>query len=170
MLKGLVRALCAGAATRALLAIASSPAMAQGPTVISGRVLSETGAPIEGASVSIEAAKAGALSKADGSYSLTAPASLRGRNFLTVRRIGFIMKTQTVDLAGGALKVDITLVAHPLQLTGVTVTALGILSEKTTVGTSQQTLSASDVVGNEAPNLISSMSGKISGLEINQTD
>ena len=169
MLKGLARALCAGAATLALLASAASPAMAQGPTVISGRVISEAGSPIEGASVAIEAVKAGALSKADGSYSLTAPASLRGRTFLTVRRIGFIMKTQTVDLAGGSLKLDITLVAHPLTLTGVTVTALGILSEKTTVGTSQQTLSASDVVGNEAPNLISSMSGKISGLEINQT-
>ena len=169
MLKGLAGALRAGVAALALIASAAFPALAQAPTVISGRVVSETGAPIEGASVSIEAAKAGALSKADGSYSLTAPASLRGRNFLTVRRIGFVMKTQTVDLTGGPLKIDITLVAHPLTLTGVTVTALGILSEKTTVGTSQQTLSASDVVGNEAPNLISSMSGKVSGLEINQT-
>src|ERR1019366_9110724 len=104
MLKGLARAPCAGAAKLALLASAASPAMAQGPTVISGRVISEAGSPIEGASVAIEAVKAGALSKADGSYSLTAPASLRGRTFLTVRRIGFIMKTQTVDLAGGSLK------------------------------------------------------------------
>jgi TonB-linked SusC/RagA family outer membrane protein len=169
MFRRLAGASRAGIAVLAMLASAVSPARAQSPTVISGRVLSETGAPIEGASVAIEAAKAGALSKADGSYSLTAPASLRGRTFLTVRRIGFIMKTQTVDLAGGSLKLDIALVSHPMTLTGVTVTALGILSEKTTVGTSQQTLSASDVVGNEAPNLISSMSGKISGLTINQT-
>src|ERR1019366_5056667 len=169
MFKRLARALCAGAGAFALLAGAASPLMAQGPTVVSGRFLSETGAPIEGASVSIEAVKAGALSKADGSYSMTAPASLRGPTVVTVRRIGFVMKTQTVTLSGGALKLDITLVSHPMQLSGVTVTALGILTEKTTVGTSQQTLSAADVVGNEAPNLISSMSGKISGLEVSQT-
>ena len=169
MSNGFVRVLISATVALTLVAGKASVAMAQGPTVVSGRVLSETGAPIEGASVSIEAVRAGALSKADGSYSLIAPASLRGPTVVTVRRIGFVMKTQTVTLSGGALKLDITLVSHALQLSGVTVTALGILTEKTTVGTSQQTLSAADVAGNEAPNLISSMSGKVSGLEINQT-
>lgn len=169
MQKRLARALFAGAVALTFVVGAASRAMAQGATVISGKVLGETGAPVAGAAVTIEGLKIGSMSKSDGSYTLAAPASVTGSQQISARRIGFKMSRQTVSLRGGNLQVDFTLVSQPMQLSGVTVTALGILAEKTTIGTSQQTLSAEDLTVTQNPSIISSMSGKVSGIQVSQS-
>ena len=169
MQKRLARALLAGAVALAFTGGIASRAMAQGATVISGKVLSESGAPVEGASVTIEGTKVGTLSKVDGSYTLAVPASFVGSQQLSARRIGFKMSTQTVTIRGGAMTLNFTLASHPMELSGVTVTALGILAEKTTIGTSQQTISASALTAVSSPSIISNMSGKVSGIQVSQS-
>ncbi len=157
------------AAVLSLLAGLSSPVAAQRTTVISGRVLSLAGAPIEGASVTMVTGRYGTVSKADGSFVLTVGEALTGEQQVTVRRIGFKMEQKTVTIVGGAARVDFALTAQATQLVGVTVTALGILAEKTTIGTSQQTLTAEELTRTQTPSFISSLSGKVSGVQINQT-
>src|SRR3989304_3221211 len=91
MTNRLTRALLASAAGFALLAGASARALAQGPTVISGRVVSDAGAPIAGASVSIDVLRLSTATRDDGSFTLTVPAGRTGQVTVTVRRIGFKM-------------------------------------------------------------------------------
>lgn len=165
----LARALFAGAASLMFIAGDASLAMAQGATVISGRIVGETGVPVAYATVTLDVTKASTLSTDDGSYTLTVPAGRTGAAQLSVRRIGFRAAEQTVTLSGGAMNVDFTLAMLSTQLAGVTVTALGLLAEKTTVGTSQQTLMGDDLTRTQTPSIISSMSGKLSGVQINQT-
>ncbi|MBI3504284.1 MAG: SusC/RagA family TonB-linked outer membrane protein [Proteobacteria bacterium] len=169
MLTRLARAMIAGAVALLLVGGVASRAMAQGATVISGKVVNEAGAPVEAVAVTIEATSIGTMSKADGSYTLNVPASKTGPANLIARRIGFKMTSRAIVLAGGTQKIDIVLVPHPLQLSGVTVTALGILAEKTTVGTSQQTLSSEELTRTQSNSIIGAMSGKISGISIAQS-
>lgn len=165
----LTRAMSAVAVALAIVAGQSSPAMAQRSTVITGRVMSEAGAPIEGASVTIPTTRFGTQSKADGSFTLIVDASVTGTQQVMARRIGFRMQQKSVTIVGGAASVDFALAAQASQLTGVTVTALGILAEKTTIGTSQQTLTGDELVRTQTPSVLSSLSGKVSGVTINQT-
>ncbi len=65
--------------------------------------------------------------------------------------------------------VDFTLESQPRRLSGMTVTALGILVEKTTIGTSQHTLSGEELTRTRANSVIGAMSGKVSGVQINQS-
>ena len=165
----LARTWLAVAAVTLLSAGLASPALAQGATVISGRVLSSAGAPIEGAAITIPTTRFGTFSKTDGSFVLTANEALTGPQQIVVRRIGFKMETKTVTIEAGAARVEFVLSAQATQLVGVTVTALGILAEKTTIGTSQQTLTAEELTRTQTPSIISSLSGKVSGVQINQT-
>ena len=64
-----LKRLLAGAAV--LLGLLPAMAAAQQGTTISGRVVSDAGAPIQGASVSIAAMGVGTYTKGDGSYTVT---------------------------------------------------------------------------------------------------
>lgn len=163
------RGLLASAAVAVLVAGASAHASAQSPTVVSGRVLSDVGAPTRGATIGIEGTQISTLSNAEGRYTLTVPGSQRGPAVLTLRYIGFRMTRQTVTLAGEPVTLDWTLTEPLTQLTGVVVTALSVQREKSTIGTSQQALGGEELTRVQAPSLISSMSGKVSGVAINQT-
>lgn len=165
----LTRTLSAVAVALAIVAGYSSPAMAQRSTVITGRVLSEAGMPIEGAAVTIPTTKFGTQSKVDGSFTMIVDASVTGAQQVMARRIGFRMMQKSVTIVGGAANVEFALAAQASQLTGVTVTALGILAEKTTIGTSQQTLTGDELVRTQTPSVVSSLSGKVSGVAISQT-
>ena len=165
----LARTWLAVAAVLSLVAGLASPASAQSLTVISGRVLSTAGAPIEGASVSIPNTRFVTVSKTDGSFVLTVAEALTGEQQISVRRIGFRIEQKTITIVAGAARVEFALTAQATQLVGVTVTALGILAEKTTIGTSQQTLTFEEITRTQTPSIISSLSGKVSGVQINQT-
>lgn len=165
----LTRVCVAGAVALTLITGAAGRAIAQGATVISGRVATAAGTPIGGATVTIDATKSSTQSKADGSYSVTAPPGRTGSTTVTARHLGFRMVQQTATLSGGAVTLNFTLIAQATQLTGVTVTALGMLAEKQTIGTSQQTLTGEDLTKTMTPSIISSMSGKVSGVTISQS-
>ena len=162
----------ARAAIIALLAtvcLTPSRLVAQASTVISGRVVTEGGVPLADVSVLLASQSVGSVTKADGSYAFTMPAVQRGTAVVTARRIGYKAVSQTVTLTGTPVRADFTLVAQPTQLTGMTVTALGILADKSTVGTSQQTVTSEELTRTQANSVIGAMSGKVSGVVINQS-
>jgi len=166
MTNRLTRALLASAAGFALLAGGSARALAQGPTVISGRVVSDAGAPIAGASVSIDVLRLSTATRDDGSFTLTVPAGRTGQVTVTVRRIGFKLSQRPVTLAGAPMTQAWTLESQAQLLTGIMVTALSIQREKTTIGTSQQAITAEDLTRTQTPSIVSAMSGKVSGVTI----
>ncbi len=166
----LSRAVFAATAVLALIAGGAATAKAQNPTVIVGRVTSaKTGDAVAGATVAIEGTQIGVLAGADGRYTLTVPAARTGNATVTARLIGFRMGRQNITLSGNRQTLDFALVQQPAQLTEVVVTALSQQREKATLGTAQQTVSAEDLTKTQQPNLISAMSGKVSGLQISQS-
>src|ERR1035437_2001055 len=98
MTNRLVRVLISAMVAVTLVAGKASVAMAQRATVITGRIVSETGAPVEDATITLAATKGSTLSRADGSYSLTDAAANTGTSQLMVRRIGFAMQQKVVTL------------------------------------------------------------------------
>lgn len=165
----LVGGLRSGLVTAALLMGVSVVASAQSPTAISGRVVNQAGVPASGATIGIEATQISTLSNSEGRYLLTVPGSMRGPVVVTLRHIGYRVTRQTVTLAGEPLTLDWTMTTPLTQLTGVVVTALNIQREKATIGTSQQAISGDELTRVQAPSVISSMSGKVSGVAINQS-
>jgi hypothetical protein len=151
--------------------LASMPevALAQSATLVAGTVRNERGAPVPGATVSLDGSSTSASSAEDGRYSLTVAATRRGPASLTVRAIGYRPQQAQVTLSGEPVTLDWTLTAQATQLTGIVVTALSLERDKTTIGTSQQSLASEELTRVQAPNIVSAMSGKVSGVTIHQT-
>jgi TonB-linked SusC/RagA family outer membrane protein len=162
----LVRVLLGSVVGAVLIVSTPSSVVAQGATVITGRVTNEAGAPVASATVAIDLLKVTTATRDDGTYTLTVPAGRSGPATMTVRRIGFKSLQRQVTLAGAPMAQTWTLEAQAVQLTGVVVTALSISREKSTIGTSQQEVSAEDLTRTQTPNVISAISGKVSGVSI----
>lgn len=167
MTRRLSRFLLSGAAALALVAGASGSALAQA-TVISGRVLGQTQTPIATAIIEIEGTQLRTQSDAEGRYSLAVPATRTGSVKVIVRRIGFEAQKQEITLSGTPVVLNWTMTPSVTQLTGVVVTALSIQREKSSIGTSQQAVSGEGLLRTKTTNLVSAMSGKVSGVAINQ--
>ena len=164
----LSRALLASALALAL-AFRGDQVLAQSTVAISGKVVSDAGAPIAGVTLSVDLPRTATTSREDGTYTLTLPASRTGSVVFTARRIGFKAATQTVTLSGTPLTLDWKMEAQATLLTGIEVTALSIQREKTTIGTSQQSISTDALTRTQTPNVIQNMSGKVSGVTIQQS-
>ncbi len=141
--------------------------VAQQATTVSGTVTSDANQPITGASVSITSLGLGAVTNADGRYSFTVPANrATGTVTLSIRRLGFSPRTQTVTLGRGPVTADFQLAATANQLQGVVVTALGVTREKSQLGTAQQQISSAELTTTKSQNLVNQLQGKVSGVQI----
>jgi hypothetical protein len=145
----------------AALALAPAIAFAQQATTITGRVTTEAGTPLQGASVTVPALSLGAYSNQDGRYSFTVPATRsNGQSVrVTARRIGYQAQAVNLTLSGGTVTQDFTLVATATEISGVVVTALGQSREKSQVGTAVQQLSAQELTQTKAANIVDQISG-----------
>jgi TonB-linked SusC/RagA family outer membrane protein len=150
-------------------AVIASTAQAQGTSTISGRVVDQVGTPIVDASITVAQPAVATRSRKDGRFSLTVPDRSSGPVVVTARRLGFRPSSRTITLRAEGVTADFTLESQPAQLSGLTVTALGILAEKSTVGTSQQTVMAEEFTRTQANSVIGALSGKVSGVAINQS-
>jgi TonB-linked SusC/RagA family outer membrane protein len=149
-----------------LLGLVPAVAFAQ-QTTISGRVLNEANAPLEGASVTIGTLSIGATSNAEGRYTITLPAAQTGQTItLVARRLGYQPKTIALVPRGGDLTQDFQMVPAAVQLTGVVTTALGQEVQKSQLGTAQQTISTEQLNTTFAPNIENQLEGKVSGVSI----
>ncbi len=132
---------------------------AQEPTQITGVVRSaESRQPIEGASVRIQGASAGALTNAQGRYALAVPS---GTRMLVVQMLGYA--TRQVEITGPVM--DVFLEPTALELEGLVVTALGIQREARALGVAQQQVESQDLTRVD-PNIVNTLSGKIAGVDI----
>jgi len=109
----------------AAAALCAAPLSAQ--AVISGKVTTDRGDAIGGASVTISALGLGAVASETGTYSLTIPAaSIRNQQVVvTARFLGYKPGTKSINLSAGSQTVDFALVRDPFRLDEVVVTGVG---------------------------------------------
>ena len=152
----------------AFFALPTASAQAQN-SVITGKVLSDVGAPIEDANVIIIELAVNVRTNADGVYSFTIPAArVTGQTVpLRVRAIGYTQGVQGIKIAAGSHTYNFELKKDINRLSEVVVTGSMEGTERSKVAFSVARVSAAELPV-PATNPITSLSGKVGGLRIAQ--
>ena len=126
---------------------------------ITGKILDDKGAPIQGATVTVKGSKAGASTGADGTFRITVAAT--GKT-LVVSSVGFAQKEISI---GDQTDISVSLVAAQTNLNEVVVIGYGTARSKTLTG-SFATVSAKNfnTIPSATPDQL--LQGKVAGLEI----
>ncbi len=134
--------------------------------IIAGQVIdAQTGFPMENVQISVVGADIGTITDGSGNYRIAGVPA--GEIQVRAQSIGFRPVTETVTVVAGELtRVDFTLAETAVALEGIVVTALGIERAERELTTSVQALSGEDLVQAPEANLVSSLSGKVSGVQI----
>lgn len=127
---------------------------------ITGQVTSaEDGLGIPGVSVVVKGTTIGSTTDIDGNFSIQTQSS-------TVLVFSFVgMKTQEVKV-GNSTTLNIVLASSAIDMDEVVVTALGITREKKALGYSVQDVKGDLLNQTKEDNIVSSLSGKIAGVQI----
>ncbi|MDB5199977.1 MAG: TonB-linked outer membrane protein SusC/RagA family [Chitinophagaceae bacterium] len=132
--------------------------------VVTGTVTDDKGVPIEGATVRVKGSKTGTAADAMGNFRLSVPSG----STLVFSGVG--ITTQEVAV-GNQSTVNVSLVRSGTELTGVTITtALGIRRNRNQVAYAAQSVLGEEVSKTRSSNFINNLSGKVSGLELRQTN
>ncbi len=142
-----------------LLLFLTSQAFGQSKTV-SGNVKDNNGNPVADAIVSAVGSSATTVTEEDGSFSITVP---DGTTQLYVKAIGAAKLTHTISGTGMQ---SITVATTVKQLEGTVVTALGIKRSERSLGYSVQKVDGDDLTKTRDANLVNSLYGKVSGVQI----
>lgn len=147
----------------AVLLLSMGWVFAQQKTV-TGRIVDTHSQPIPFASVKIKFSKAGVAADADGYFSIKA-------------KIGDILVVSAVTGAapaeitvGSENSITVTLQSARNTMDEVVVTALGIARSRNRVAYAAQTISGADVSDNRTFDIAQSMSGKVAGAQISQSN
>ena len=116
-----------------------------------------------GASILVEGTTTGTVTDFDGAFSLSVP---EGGENLLISYTGYA--TQTVPLTASSTY-DIVL-QEGVQLSDVVVTALGISRDEKSLGYAVAQVSGDDVTKTQENNVVSSLSGRIAGAQINNNN
>jgi TonB-linked SusC/RagA family outer membrane protein len=125
---------------------------------ITGKVLSSTGEPVIGASVSIKGSSTGVATDAAGNFAITAPENAT----LVISSVGF--QTQEVAV-NNRTTIDVVLQASNMQLDQVVVIGYGTAQKRDLTG-SIFTVKSKDIADKPATNALSLLQGKVPGLSI----
>jgi len=162
--------LSATAAVGLVLALSGSTAKAQN-AVITGKVVAESGLPLEGAQVLIADVSASVGTNSKGVYTLTIPsARVNGQQVtIKIRAISYTPELKLIRLTPGSQTFDFTLKADINRLSEVVVTGVvGEAVEKAKVPFAMARLSSADI---PIPALdpVTALQGKVAGVRIAST-
>ncbi len=128
---------------------------------VSGTVTDNTGLPLPGVSVLVKGTKSGTQTDFDGKYSIKATPS----QVLVFTYLG--MKTQ--EITASAVELNVKMKDDSMELENIVVTAVGIKRKSDEITTSNQVVKTKELTQASNPNVIQSLAGKVSGLQINTT-
>lgn len=129
---------------------------------ISGKVVDSAGEPIVGASVLVKEAGTGSVSDLDGKFTVEAAQGYT----LMVSFVGY--RTIEVKVTNETFYL-VTLSDDAQALNEVVVTAMGIKKERKSLGYSMQEVESDELMKVKTSNPISSLSGKVAGVNITQS-
>jgi len=145
----------------ALLLMAGLQGVLAQTRVISGVVTSsEDKSPIPGVTVVVKSTTIGTTTNIDGKYVLSVPAKYE---FLTFSYVG--MKTKEVKI-GESMSLDVVLEPDVMNMDEIVVTAIGIPRETKALSYSVQNVSSDDIGKAAQTDMINSLQGKVSDVEI----
>jgi TonB-linked SusC/RagA family outer membrane protein len=143
--------------------LASSELWAQ-ERIVSGKVTaSEDGSPLPGVNVVLKGTTSGAVTDADGKYSVNVPAQ---GGILVFSFIG--LKSQEIEI-GTRTSVDIQMEQDATQLSEVVITAGGLEVRTKELGSAQAVVTPQSLTAGRAVNLAAGLQGKVAGFQINAT-
>ncbi len=128
---------------------------------ITGQVMDKNGQPIEGASIQKKGSSLGVVADLQGNFTISA-------------KTGDVLVISAINFASAELKlgaqssISITLNSDAATIDEVVVTALGIRRNKNSLPYAAQTVNGEEVAQTRGNNFVSSLSGRVSGLEIRQ--
>jgi len=126
---------------------------------VKGAVTDVSGEPLPGVSVLIKGTSTGTVTDADGRFEL----DVEDNDVLVISFVGYKNVEQSI---GGQTLFNIILEEDVTSLNEVVVTAMGITSDKASLGYSVQTVGTEDVTNSGNSNLLDAVNGKISGIQI----
>ncbi len=129
---------------------------------VTGKVTDKKGEPLVGVYVLVEGTRTGTSTDIDGNYQLSCPKDGK----LVFTSMGY--KDVIVPI-GGRAKIDAVMQDDTLMLEETVVTALGIKKEKKSLGYAVEDIKSSELMRNKTANPISSLSGKIAGVNVTQS-
>ncbi len=148
----------------ATCALTVSTAFAQTGTTVTGRVTSDAGVPLAGASVYIPGMNLGTQTSEDGSYTFVVPASRAtgGAATLTARVIGYSANTAPITLTPGAtVRQNFSLTVNPFHLGEVVVTGAGMSTTREKLGVTINSVDSSQLRrASEPQNIITALAAK----------
>ena len=131
--------------------------------VITGKVTSsEDEMPVPGVSIVVQGTTLGTVTDLDGNYSLQVPQDAQNLIFSFVG-----MAAQEIGIAGRST-INVVMQPQTIGVDEIVVTALGISRERKSLGYAVQDVKSDELVKAAAPNAISSLAGKVAGVQINQ--
>lgn len=142
--------------------VPSMTEVVQQQKTVTGTVVDEKGEPIIGASVFEEGTRNGAVTDANGRFSL----KVKPNATLTVSYIGYGDKMVAVE---GKTALKISMSAEDNELNEVVVTALGIKREKKALGYALQEVSTAGLTENKSASVANMLQGKVAGVQITQS-
>jgi TonB-linked SusC/RagA family outer membrane protein len=129
---------------------------------VKGKVVDKSGQPLVGVTVIIDGTRTGVATELDGTYSITAPAT-------AVLRFTAIGMEDLREQINNRNVINVTMNESSIFLDDVVVTALGIKKERKALGYSVQDLKSEELLKNKQTNIVNSLAGKVSGVNITQS-
>lgn len=149
-----------------VLFIAPGLVFAQDGTITGTVTDGESDESLPGATVQIPEISAGVATAADGSYELSVPA---GTYTMRVSFVGYATAERDVEVvAGETITADFALEPDLGALDEVVVTALGVERQERSLGYSASTVSSQDLTEGNQTDIISSLSGRLPGVDVTQ--
>jgi TonB-linked SusC/RagA family outer membrane protein len=154
----------------AMLALAAAPrsALAQGEALLTGKVTSVAGAPVENAQVFLDKMALGTQTRSDGTYRFSVPAArATGQQaLLTVHIIGYKPKTATITLSPGTINTDFVLEAQATVLQQIVITGEGTITTNEKLGVTVNRVGSDMLEKSNEPNLTEALAGKAPNVAI----
>src|SRR5712672_3174733 len=150
-------------------ALTASTAFAQSGTTVTGRVTSDAGVPLGGATVFITGTNIGAQTSDDGSYTFVVPASrATGAATLTARVIGYTARTAPITLTSGAtINQSFSLPVNPFHLGEVVVTGAGTSTTRERLGVTINRVDSSAIRKSSEPqNIVAALAAKAPNVNV----
>jgi TonB-linked SusC/RagA family outer membrane protein len=157
---------CAAAGLFITLALATS-AVAQSVTV-TGRVTTEDGAPIVGASVLIQQLNIGSVTGDDGRYRFVVPRARASGQAMTLvaRSLGYRQESKPITLGTSDLTSDFVLATSVLRLTEVVVTGAGTSTTREKLGNVVNTVDSVVIRRSAESNIVSTLAASAPNVEV----
>ena len=128
---------------------------------VTGRVTKAAdNTPLPGVTVAVRGTTTGAITDADGRFTVTVP---NDQAVLQFSFIGYTTKDVTV---GSQSTVNVSLEEATMEMSEIVVTALGIKRESKKLGYAVTSVQTEELTKNKTVNMMESLEGKVSGLNI----